>query len=260
MKVLALGMSRSGTESLREALQILGYDHVYHGFDVPENDPQTFKAWVKLARKKLGTAGHITAKRRQDGEASFSATDFDPILSHCNAITDQQGAIFAKELIQSYPEAKVILNWRDSTDWYSSISRTFGVHMTGFRHHILPYFHPRLYWRLRYYVEVLDRYFDGSLMLNGKRVYKEHCAKIRGLLHEQPEKLLCWRVQDGWEPLCAFLEKDVPAVEFPSGNLPAETLNRVGAYLKEDERQAMRNLMCIATVVMMLLVAVYWVL
>jgi hypothetical protein len=196
MEVLALGMSRSGTESLRQALFILGYDHVYHGFDVPESSPPSWEAWVRLARRKWGGRG-TTA-----GETGITREDLDAIVGHCNAITDQQGAMFALEMAEAYPEAKVILNRRETGPWYRSVVSTFGVTMTGFKYHVLPYFSAQLYWRKRYYEEILEAYFHGSLVKNGSWVYREHCAKIRGLV--PPDQFLEWEAKDGWEPLCKY--------------------------------------------------------
>lgn len=196
MEVLALGMSRSGTESLRQALFILGYDHVYHGFDVPESSPPSWEAWVRLARRKWGRRG-ATA-----GETGITREDLDAIIGHCNAITDQQGAMFALEMTEAYPEAKVILNRREIGPWYRSIVNTFGVTMTGFKYNVLPYFSSQLYWRKRYYNEILENYFYGSMANNGSWVYREHCAKVRGLVPQ--DQFLEWEAKDGWEPLCKY--------------------------------------------------------
>lgn len=199
MEVLALGHSRSGTESLRQALIILGYNHVYHGFDVPENQPPSWQAWVRLGRRKWGQQGDTA-----NGATGITKEDLDDVLGHCNAVTDQQGAMFAAELIQAYPAAKVILNYRDPDQWYRSVRNTFGTTMTGFEYHVLPYFSPQLYWRKRYYSEVLEEFFHGSMIKHGKWVYEEHCAKVRGLV--RADQLLEWQVSDGWEPLCRYEE------------------------------------------------------
>ncbi|WPG99941.1 Hypothetical protein R9X50_00276400 [Acrodontium crateriforme] len=256
MEILALGMSRSGTESLRGALQMLGYDKVYHGFDVAENDPQTFKAWTCLARHKFET---IQSSPHEKGEHSLNAADFDTILARCVAVTDQQGAIFASELIKAYPEAKIILNSRDSHEWYESTVKTFGVHMQGFRYQVLPYFNARLYWRRRYYAEVLDAYFHGSLISNGKWVYEDHCAKVRGLgFAKGPGNFLEWQAKDGWSPLCEFLGKDVPIEEFPSGNRGEQTLSRITTYLKRDEEKAWMNLMAVVFSISVAMLSIWY--
>lgn len=196
MKVLALGMGRSGTESLSKALAILGYYRVYHGFDMGNTKPPSWEAWVKLARRKWGTQGIA------GGDTGISVADLDAILGDCEAVTGSQTAMLAQEVIKAYPEAKVILNVRASDKWYQSASSTFGLIMSGYEYFLLPYFHSQLYWRQRYYQEMLQEYFHGSFADNGKWVYEEHCAKIRGLV--PCDQLLEWQVEDGWVPLCRY--------------------------------------------------------
>ncbi|KAL2863981.1 sulfotransferase family protein [Aspergillus lucknowensis] len=218
MQVLALGMSRSGTESLRRALIILGYDHVYHGFDMSESTPMKWKQWALLGRRKYGIAG-TTHK----GDPELSRADFDAIIGHAEAVTDQPCAIFAPELIRCYPEAKVILNYRDVDAWYDSITALILPQARGFWYHVLPWFQVDMYWAVQYTIHCFNKFFYDSLERNGKWVYEQHSATIKGLV--EPDRLLVWRVQDGWEPLCRFLNKPIPAEAFPSGN-SLDTTNR----------------------------------
>lgn len=195
MQVLALGMSRSGTESLRRALITLGYDHVYHGFDMSESRPMQWKQWALLGRRKFGLTG--TSHR---GDPQISREDFDQILGHSEAVTDQPCSIFASELIKAYPEAKVILNHRDVEPWYESITALILPQARGFWYHVLPWFQADMYWAVQYTVHCFNMHFYGSLERNGKWVYEQHSATIKGSV--EPGRLLVWRVQDGWEPLC----------------------------------------------------------
>lgn len=96
MQILALGLSRSGTDSLRAALEILGYDHVYHGFDVGvDNGAEVRKAWTELGRRKWGPSKDARAITRKD---------FDRLIGHCEAVTDQPCACFALEVSRWYIE------------------------------------------------------------------------------------------------------------------------------------------------------------
>ena len=93
MKVLALGLSRCGTESLKFALEDLGYKGVYHGFEV-EGDQSI--VWTRLWDAKVAGVG---------GE--IGVDDFDRLIGNYEAVTDAPGSMFAKELIKAYPDAKV---------------------------------------------------------------------------------------------------------------------------------------------------------
>ena len=93
MKVLALGISRCGTESLKIALEDLGYKGVYHAYDV--EGPQVM-VWTRLWDAKVAGS-----------ENKVGVEDFDRLIGNHEAITDALGCMFAKELIEAYPGAKV---------------------------------------------------------------------------------------------------------------------------------------------------------
>ncbi|KAL4863906.1 hypothetical protein BDV12DRAFT_176907 [Aspergillus spectabilis] len=234
MQVLALGMSRSGTESLRRALQILGYDHVYHGFDMSETTPMQWKQWALLGRRKYGLV-----RTSHKGDPQLTRADFDKILGHSVAVTDQPCSIFAPELIKVYPEAQVILNYRDVDSWYESLTALILPHAQGFWYNVLPWFSAEMYWAVQYTVHCFNKFFYDSLERNGKWVYEQHSAQIKGLV--EPERLLVWRVQDGWEPLCRFLDKPIPDEEFPSGNTLDATNKRYDKNMMKVGLHAARN-------------------
>jgi len=83
-------------------------------------------------------------------------------------------------------------------------------------------------------------YFRGSVAENGIWTYREHMAMVRGSV--PAERLLEWTVEDGYEPLCKFLGKDIPARVFPAGNMPAEFAKTVENGQKVQMKRALRNL------------------
>ncbi|KAE8359238.1 hypothetical protein BDV27DRAFT_168713 [Aspergillus caelatus] len=241
MQVLAVGISRSGTESLREALHILGIKHTHHGFDtiLP---PSSLQATYRLLQKKYtGTPSPLTA------------SDFDTVLGNCVGVTDLIAAEFAPELIAAYPEAKVILNTRRDLDgWYKSMQLTMGY----FDRNPVDWdwckswFCAELFWiRQCMCRTMMKRFFRGSFESNGRWVYVSHVALIRGLGLAE-ERLLEWSVEDGWEPLCRFLGKEVPeGVEFPSGNPPKAWAERIARTMEVHHRRAVRNMIVFFAVV-----------
>src|SRR5262245_59500415 len=100
LQVICVGPSRSGTDSLRQALIQLGYPKVFHGFDtlLPENRHQK-PILSTLLNKKYNSSS-------QDGNIVFTKEDFDPIFGEYDAVTDMPGATFAAELAAAYPDAK----------------------------------------------------------------------------------------------------------------------------------------------------------
>ena len=145
MEVICVGLPRSGTESLQQALLTLGYDHTYHGWDIIFDEGCYSPGWVALARRKWfgrrpppgpltsgssgkhsrgGTDGSASADA-DEGEDTITAADFDALLGHSVAVTDAAASVFAAEMIAAYPEAKVVLNMRRDVDaWHRSVIQT----------------------------------------------------------------------------------------------------------------------------------------
>lgn len=251
LQLICVGISRSGTDSLRQALVILGYPKVYHGYEtlLPENQHQKC-AISKLVRKKFAnTAGN--------GDVTFTAQEFDDTMfGEYDALTDIPVAILARELIEAYPDAKVILNTRKDLDaWYQSHLKTVGVLGDSWSEWLCSWFQKDLYWRQRLiFREVVPWFYRGSFRSNGKWVYREHVAMVKGLV--PPEKLLVWGTEDEWEPLCRFLEKSVPPVAFPSGNQPAAFRETVGGLNSRVQGEVRRNMMVAAAVAVAIIGAI----
>ncbi|CAL5871894.1 uncharacterized protein PFLUO_LOCUS6149 [Penicillium psychrofluorescens] len=258
MEVLAVGISRSGTESLREALHILGFDHTYHGFDtiLP---PSSLEATYRLLQKK-----YTTTPSSGPQSAKLTAEDFDTILGDSVGVSDLLAAEFAPELIAAYPDAKVILNVRRDLDgWYHSMQQTMGYFDSN------PvdwdwcksWFSAELFWvRQAMCRTMMPRFFRGSFLSNGKWVYDQHVASIRGL-GLPDHQFLEWSVDDGWEPLCRFLGKEVPQLDFPNGNPPKAWAERIATTMEMHHRRAARNMLVFGGVMVVglaLLVSYFW--
>jgi hypothetical protein len=114
MKVLCLGLGRTGTSSLRQALLDLGYSDVYHFASLLQENPRDSEMWIDAFQAKFHGKGKL-----------FEREEFDQLLGHCMAVTDLPCALFAKELLEAYPDAKVILTVRDSPQqWVASSMNT----------------------------------------------------------------------------------------------------------------------------------------
>lgn len=148
-------------------------------------------------------------------------------------MSDWPAVAFGPELIEAYPEAKVILSTRNVESWhkfvslprnitnltkrYSSTMQTVWWRVTDPELRFLS----KLDWSAGLYYPMLKRFFDtffrGDFPNSGKLVFKEHYAEIVKLVH--PDNLLEYSVSEGWEPLCKFLQVQQPkGVDFPTGN------------------------------------------
>ncbi|KAK6837252.1 hypothetical protein RU639_001328 [Aspergillus parasiticus] len=121
MKVIGLGLCRTGTDSLREALRTLGYANPYHGFSCLES-PGDCEHWYSALSAKYDGVGK-----------PFGRQEFARIIGQSQAICgDFPVACFGPELIKAYPEAKVILTYRDVDEWHHSVGRTVHYLVSNF--------------------------------------------------------------------------------------------------------------------------------
>ncbi|KAJ6554554.1 P-loop containing nucleoside triphosphate hydrolase protein [Mycena capillaripes] len=207
MQVLALGFSRTGTLSMCIALEKLGYNETNHGLTV-STSPLEMEMWVEAINAKFFMKGK-----------PYGRAEWDQLLGHCVAVTDMPHILFAKELISAYPEAKVVLTTRDVDSWWRSFKDTIGgvlampvgeltarlVADTAGRDH--------QFWLLAFNAMFGTTNITEEI---AKRRYIEYYDEVRSLVPK--ERLLEYRVGEGWESLCRFLKKDVPAEPFPKVN------------------------------------------
>ena len=211
MQVLSLGMSRTGTVSMQAALELLGCKPTYHGF-TPLYNLDHLPAWTAA----------FEAKYHHNGEP-FTRQDWDRLLGGYGAVTDSPCICFAEDLINAYPDAKVVLVERDVDAWYQSFQELIDVFYHPI-HRILRYLDPKLIGptaRMFAYVfrDKQSFYRAGSkkeLQQNAKTIYKEHYELVRRVCPK--ERLLEFDLKDGWGPLCGFLGKEEPEVSFPRLN------------------------------------------
>ncbi|KAB2575191.1 hypothetical protein DBV05_g6145 [Lasiodiplodia theobromae] len=226
MQVLCLGLSRTGTTSMVHALERLGYRsyHFNETVEMQRKGKMHLLCWREALEAKLYGRG-----------AAFGLAELEKLLHEYTAVTDAPCANFVDELIAAYPDAKVVLTTRDDEPWLRSMEASYydilGVSAWPFVRWLDPPGLGALYDVLR--LILVDwtggPWRDRAALRDGARRHNEH---IRALVPK--ERLLEFRVQQGWEPLCKFLGKDVPDEPFPRKNEGKHTLTklRVGMALK----------------------------
>ena len=196
---------------MSKALEILGYNTVYHGFDL-FNRSRDIEMWIDGIRAKYFRSG-TTVK-------PFNSVELDMLLGDCRACTDSPPCFFAEELIEAYPDAKIILVQRDFESWFKSFSdgclQNFDSPLRDFTARF-----DRKYYLMRTMNKlVLKGKFQGStadeIASKAEAVYNDHYDIIRA--RSPKEKVLNFSLKDGWEPLCAFLGKPIPSCPFPRVN------------------------------------------
>ncbi|KAH7002786.1 hypothetical protein EDB82DRAFT_564097 [Fusarium venenatum] len=198
MKILSLGMPRT-------ALTILGYDGVHHGI-------QSISLPHKQALMSKAANSMFLSLSTYTG-IPFPRNDWDALFGNYEAVTDM-GSLFALQLIKAYPHAKVILVERDVDTWFESVNEACFDRLWGGK-------------TLR---TVLLGFFDAHNVDGIRKVAKEryvrHYGEIRAAVPK--ERLLEFRLEQSWEPLCAFLGHDEPeGVNFPVESNRSEHVPRV---------------------------------
>ncbi|XMA11014.1 hypothetical protein WAI453_003805 [Rhynchosporium graminicola] len=205
MRVLVLGVGRTGTVSMRDALKRLGYDNTYHMMSASVENPPDCIMWQRAFEAKY------------DGIGQFGRKEWDSLLGHCQAVCDWPAICFAKELIEAYPEAKVILTTRNVDTWHASVMKTGYWRAKDPELKIASYFD----WGAGLYYPMLTKFFEtffkDDFPNKGKEVFVEHYKEIRNLVPKN--NLLEFSVSEGWSPLCEFLGEPMPLNEpFPHAN------------------------------------------
>jgi hypothetical protein len=230
--------------ALNAAYEILGIPS-YHWVKMAENPPDMFM-WADALESKFDP--------KKQNSLALDRKTFDMLLGHVGACTDQPAAVFAKELVAAYPDAKVVLVERDVDKWYESFCKTV---IKATSSPIIPFvtrIDRTFLARMARVSDLTTRYVFGvnrtreTWCMNDSEYFEEWRQKAKAgyLAHNEevkrvtpPEQLLIFKLEQGWEPLCEFLGKPVPDVDFPNIN-DAEALNElVSCYIAEGMRRGL---------------------
>lgn len=220
MKLIGAGLPRTGTLSQKVALEMLGLGPCYHMVNV------------------LGDLGQVAGWR----EAVAGRPDWSEIFAGCQSSVGWPTAYFYRELIEVFPEAKVVLSVRDGQGWERSMRETIWASLYG---DVLIGDLARARGKVdadwRAYTDLMEVMWQRGLGLGeaaghaapGELAQAMERYNDQVMADVAPERLLVWSVSEGWEPLCEFLGVEVPAGPFPRLNDSAEFGDRVidGALL-----------------------------
>jgi hypothetical protein len=219
MRVICPALSRNGTDSMRKALETLGIGRTFHGFRLGER-PECMDSWMDLVERKYPRSNHPRDVK------PISTADFDRVIGDCGAVTDMPCAAFWRELMAAYPDAKVVLVERDVESWFRSFNLVVINGMMSLKGQLFA--NPLVAAftgdrKIEMMFRVFLKYFHANnrdeLARNARQIYIDHNSAIREVCRQEGRPILCYKLGDGWQPLCDFLEVDVPAdLEFPSGN------------------------------------------
>ncbi|HEY7990726.1 MAG TPA: sulfotransferase [Stellaceae bacterium] len=219
LQVIGAGLGRTGTSSLKLALELMGFGPCYHMTELIGH-PDHFPLWLDAV----------------DGHP-----DWEKIFAGYGATADYPGCAFWRQLAAKYPAAKILLTLRDPEEWFASTQATVfspnrpspppnSPFASAFR--VIGTIHRDLH--------------DKASMLAD---FKRHNDAV---IAEAPkDRLLVYEVSQGWAPLCDFLGVPVPDSPFPHTNTrqemqamfaaganPDGTFNPTGVLRMLEERRA----------------------
>ena len=230
MKVIGAGLPRTATLTQKIALEMLGFGPCYHMVNVLA-DSSLVAVWA---------------------DALAARADWAKVFDGFAASVDYPGAFFHEELLAAFPDAKVLLSVRDGRAWARSMRDTiWGVlHDNASLAHHLAVAQGFIDPAMRAYTELMtdmigraglfgpmpERYDEDALIAGMER----HNAAVRARV--PAGQLLEWSPEDGWEPLCAFLEVPPPAAPLPRVNdsasfnamITGTALGKLGAWWSQQ--------------------------
>ena len=197
LKVVGAGLGRTGTNSLKLALEHLLREPCYHMWEV---------------------FSHLEHAPVWAAAAEGDIPDWDQLLDGFGAAIDFPSAAFWPELMVAYPESLVILSVRDTDAWWKSCQRTIfsadrSLAPTEINEMV------DILWAARFTSDVQNE-------ASAKDAYETFNDRVR---REVPrERLLEWRPDQGWAPICAALGVSVPEIPFPHVNTTSDFLRKRG--------------------------------
>lgn len=200
LSIIGAGFGRTGTDSLKTALEMLGVGKCYHMHEViPHQD--RVDTWRAIAKG--------------------DTPDWDAIFHGFGATVDWPTAFYWRELAAHYPEAKILLSVRDADRWYDSMEKTI---LTTLRQSTDP---ESLGLQL-----IRDKVFGGNIEDRDHVIatYQQNIADVQATI--PPERLLTYHTGDGWDPIYRFLDIPVPEEAYPHKNQTDEFQQKIDALNK----------------------------
>jgi hypothetical protein len=198
LKIVGTGLGRTGTMSLKRALEMLGFGPCHHMIEVFEHR-DSVPLWIEAGK------GH---------------PHWDAIFKDFSSMVDYPGCKFWRELTAYYPTAKVLHSVRDPNEWFDSTQATIFSPLSPAANAPPP---------LNEFFAMLFKDFGDKIHDRDYMVayFKRHTEEVVRTIPR--DRLLVYEAGQGWAPLCQFLGVPAPAEPFPQVNTREEFIARVAA-------------------------------
>jgi hypothetical protein len=206
LKVIGAGLGRTGTMSLKFALEHIGFGPCYHMIEFMAHVPEHLPKWLDVI----------------DGKP-----DWDDLFAGYVSTVDYPGCTYWRELVARWPEAKVILTLRDPDSWFESANQTV--------------LSPRM--RAMLAGSPIARFMDATVNedfgehIDDRAFMTAHFRRWNeAVIAEVPaDRLLVFQAKDGWGPLCEFLGVPVPPEPYPRVNSREQISERITEGVQQQQ-------------------------
>jgi hypothetical protein len=201
MQVIGAGFGRTGTLTLKAALEELGVGPCYHMVEAIWGDTSRLPLWQAAA----------------NGED----VDWRAVFDGFESTVDWPGCAYWEPLMETFPEAKVLLTVRDPDAWYESARNTIYASLIAGQKGELKEGNEEppspeafgmistLIWQGTFHGKFEDRAYAIAK-------FEEHNETVRSRVPR--ERLVVHEVKEGWKPLARMLGVPEPQSEFPRLN------------------------------------------
>ena len=237
MKIICAGYAKTGTKSIAKALRHLGFTV----FDWEEQIFDFLDDWVDVF---------------QNG----AKPDVKRLYQNADVCVDMPGTFFYEEILEAFPDCKVILSERDEDSWVEShVNQLESIAAARYRYMIRYLLSPTA-CKVRGVVNSYGNALFGSCNPKSTYVFRKryriHNHRVKSIV--PADKLLVYNVRQGWKPLCDFLGCEVPSIAFPHENIKAGITSTIGMtrYGQHIKWEMQRGLLAIGTVIVIIVVAI----
>jgi hypothetical protein len=195
LEVYSAGFPRTGSASLKVALEMLGFAPCYHMAECLVR-PAHWPMWIAAAEHK--------------------PVDWDALFDGFQSCADAPACMFWREIAAHYPQAKIIVALRDPERWYASTQQTVLSPMLADKFRAAPPAFQEMLHKIRFHPEDAENHDKDAMIAR----FLAHNEAVRRAIPR--ERLLEFDPKGGWEQLCAFLRVPVPKEPFPHVNTTDE--------------------------------------
>lgn len=241
MKLICAGMPKTGTKSIAKALRHLGLKV----FDWEEQVFDFLDHWVEVY---------------QNG----ARPDVKRVYRNADAVVDISGNFFWEEILEAFPDCKVILSERDEDSWLKSLVNHLET-AEAVKSHTVSLLSPTRR-KMNCIIDCHRKAILGSCNAKSTYVFRKryriHNHRVKTII--SPDKLLVYKVKQGWQPLCDFLGCEVPTVSFPHENINGEipktftswSMTRFGRQVKWEIQRTVLIIISIFVVIVSVYLAI----